>query len=87
MVEFISSVCIFSGMEISTRPHKLAQVSVKMSWVSANCRFFAAFLKVTRPMVSALKIEFPNLPFWTENVQDVDLLIFMKNLHVTQGCH
>ena len=45
--------------EISTRP--LAQESVKTSWTSANCRFYGAFLKVTRPMASAVKITFPTL--------------------------
>ena len=47
------------GMEISSRP--LAHVSVKMSWASAICRFFAAFLKVTCQVVSAVKIKFPTL--------------------------
>ena len=36
-------------------------MSVKTCWASTNCRFFAAFLKVTRPMVSAIKMKFPTL--------------------------
>ena len=41
------------GFEIST--------CIKTSWASANCRFFGAFLKVTRPMLSAVKIKFPTV--------------------------
>ena len=50
-----------TGMEITCSTRPPTQVSVKMSWASANCRFFAAFLKVTRPMASAVKIKFPTL--------------------------
>ena len=49
-----------AGREISTRP--LAQASVKTPWASTNCRFSVLFLKVTRLMVSAVKIKFPSLP-------------------------
>ena len=44
------------GMEMSTCPH--AHASVKISWASTNCRFLAAFLKLTHPMGSAVKIKF-----------------------------
>ena len=48
-----------TGTEINTCP--LAQVGVKTSWASTNCRFSVSFLKVTHPMVSAVKIKFPTL--------------------------
>ena len=52
-------VIVTAGIEISTHP--LTHPSLKASWVSANCEFFVAFLKVTRPIVSAVNIKFPTL--------------------------
>ena len=48
-----------TGMEISA--HSLTQAGVETSRASTNYRVFAAFLKVTRPMASAVKIKFPIL--------------------------
>ena len=42
-----------AGLEISTCP--IAQASVKATWASTNPRLFAAFIKGTGPMVSAVK--------------------------------
>ena len=60
-----------SGMEISTRA---------LSQASANCRFFAAFLKVTCPMVSAVKITNNEIAI-SQNV----LIFFMTELARTHS--
>ena len=60
--------------------------------VSANCTFFAAFLKVTHPMASAVKITFPTLisvisvlVLMTAYMY-VDALIFLANISSMFPC-
>ena len=56
-----------AGLEISTRP--LAQESVKTTWASTNPRVFDAFIKGTRQMARAVKIEFPSPKWHTHSKQ------------------